>query len=91
MSPMENFKRSFKQKDPITNPQGRQKPFEKGLKCLKHIIQVFEEMHSVYFKTFRYWGVAVKNTEFQLKNLLHSPLPVPHYFAMCFPPFMKGI
>lgn len=29
MSPKDNFKRSFKQKDPITNLQGREKDFEK--------------------------------------------------------------
>lgn len=38
----ENLERSFKLKDPITNPQGRP---EKGLRCLKHIVQVFEETH----------------------------------------------
>lgn len=54
MSLMENFKRSFKQKDPIANAQGRQSPFEKGLRCLKHIIHVFEKTHSIYFKTLRY-------------------------------------
>lgn len=92
MSPTENFKRSFKQKDLITNPQGRQRPFEKWFRCLKHNIQVFEEMHSVCLKTLRYWGVALKKpTEFQRKNFLHFPLSVPHYFAICFPPFMKGI
>lgn len=62
--------------------------FEKGLRCLQHIIQALEETNSVCSETFKYQGVEVKTTEFQLKNLLHSALC---YFGMCFPSFMKGV
>lgn len=58
----------------ITNPQGRPGHFEKGLRCLNHVIQVFEETNSVCFETLKYQGAEVKNIEFQLKNLLHSAL-----------------
>lgn len=41
----------------ITNPQSRSRYFEKDLRCLKHIIQVFEETNSVCFATLQYQGL----------------------------------
>lgn len=61
------------------NPKADQGNFLKGLRCLKHIIQDFEETNSVYFETLKY---QVKNTEFHLKNLLHSALQF-HTILLC--------
>lgn len=74
----------------ITNPQGRPRHFEKGLRCLQHIIQVFEETNSAYFESFKYQGVEVKNRVLTQKTATFC-ITVPHYFAMCFSSFMKGI